>query len=127
MAGAYLGMMGLSSKQAVGAAIGVEGVKGVTQPRGIASSKITANAQKSINASNQNFIREQRDWTADKYEKYGVPFIPGLTTSGGGSPLPKHTQALGNRNITTQVPGLTPQANAPLNSVTGSMGIPLLR
>jgi hypothetical protein len=99
----------------------------VTAPRGIGSSKVTADAQKYMQHQQQDFAREQRDYIAGQYESYGIPFIPGLTTSGGSSPLPRHTQALGNRNVTSSVPGLAPVKGAPVSGVSGAMGIPLLR
>jgi hypothetical protein len=98
----------------------------VTAPRGIASSKVTADAQKAMQQQQQDFMREQRDYVAGQYELNGIPFIPGLTTS-SSSPLPRHTQALGNRNVTSSVPGLAPVKGAPVSGVSGAMGLPLLR
>jgi len=97
--------------------------------RGLLPATKTANAQKHMQQEQFNFMREMRDYTSQQYADHGVPFIPGLTTGGGaaGSPLPKHTQVLGNRSVTTSIPGLRPQAGAPTSGVSGAMGMPLLR
>jgi len=116
-------MAGLSTAAKIGAA-GKIG-SSLAAPRGIVSSSITANAQKSINKNNLNFAREMYDKTSNQYQMHGIPFIPGLTT-GGSSPLPLHTQALGNRNVTTGIPGLRPMPGAPMSGVSGAMGLPLL-
>lgn len=102
-------------------------VGNVSAPRGIGSAKVSADAQKFMQAQQQDFMREQRDFIQGAYDAHGIPFIPGLTTGGGSSPLPRHTQALGNRNVTTSVPGLKPVAGAPVGGVSGAMGVPLLR
>jgi len=98
----------------------------VTAPRGIGSAKVTADAQKQMQQQQQEFMREQRDYVPDLYGEHGIPFIPGLTTN-SSSPLPRHTQVLGSRNVTSSVPGLAPVKGAPVSGVSGAMGLPLLR
>lgn len=89
-------------------------------PRNIGSGLIAANASKSINKSNQEFIREMYGQVKSEYATHGVPFVPGLTTGGGGTPLPKHNQQIGNRSYTSTIGGLQPNySNSPLNLSMG--------
>jgi hypothetical protein len=92
----------------LGAVLGSAAISGLLAPRQIGSSAISAKAAKDINGSNQRFFNEQRNYAAGQYDQYGIPFIPGLSTS-MSSPLPRYSQQIGNRNVQQSIPGMRPQ------------------
>lgn len=88
-------------------ALAKTGLESATQGRGIISTSMNNKTAKQMQSSSQNFAREMRDWTSSQYDKYGVPFIPGMSST-LASPFPKYTQAIGNRSVTTPIPGMNP-------------------